>query len=120
MKRSDYKYVYNTLPKFGNSPFEKRTWIIKTGQDWIDQREDICATLSKIIRSGKLLYCTLTNLKAPGNMSNEMYYLKDVDIRTSSCRISFVSGSDQKVFLQNWEPTTDAEPDVYCISYVIF
>ena len=118
MKRSDYKYVYNTLPKFGNSPFEKRTWIIKTGQDWTDQKEDICATLSRIIRSGKLLYCTLTTLKNSG--PNKIYYLKDVDAWATGCRVSFVSGSDEKVFWETWTPTDDAEPDVYCISYVIF
>lgn len=111
MKRSDYKYVYNTLPKFGNSPFEKRTWIIKTTEDWRQQQKDICIMLHNAIKSRKLIYCTLTMDSYPP----PIFYLTSVGI--SPYRLDFVSGSSEKIFMPDW---TQSIPVTYCISCIIF
>lgn len=58
MKRSDYKYVYNTLPKFGNSPFEKQTWFIKDGPTANECAVEIREWVIPALQSGKPVFCT--------------------------------------------------------------
>ena len=111
MKRSDYKYVYNTLPKFGSSPFEKRTWVIKTTEDWRQQQKDMCTMLYNAIESRKLIYCILTIDSHP----SQIFYLTSVGI--APYRLAFVSGSLEKIFTPDWTQNIAA---TYCISCIIF
>lgn len=63
MKRNDYKYVYNTLPKFRDFPFEKQTWFIKNENVAREVTKDICELVIPALQSGKLVFCTYYDTK---------------------------------------------------------
>ena len=119
MKRSDYKYVYNTLPKFSNLPFEKVVYRFQKNdiENNKEQYKKLWEKINQAICMERPIICTMYSIKPYSDGKSKEYIIRPLSIVTQTSNVLELGFSNPSGGYYSFKDSTNDTCTVTCVIF---